>query len=69
MTQRDSSAAKALYPHLRNQVPEPKEQRSSNPSPAALWPALAPKPTPKSDSHRDALLRNLRALRERLEAR
>jgi hypothetical protein len=34
-----------------------------------MWPALVPKPPPRPDPYRDALLRNLRELRQRLERR
>jgi hypothetical protein len=41
MTQRNPSAAEALYPHLRSQVSEPRQQqRTSNSVAAAMYPAL-----------------------------
>jgi hypothetical protein len=62
----ERSVAEALYPHLRSQVPEPKQRlRTSNPIAQAMWPSLAPpKPQPR-DYYRDSLLRNLKEINAR----
>jgi hypothetical protein len=51
MTQRDPSAAAALYPHLKRQVPEPRQQQRTGTSLAvSMFPNLPssapPKPQP-----------------------
>jgi hypothetical protein len=50
---REPSAADALYPHLRSQLPErPTQQRPSDISTAhAMFPKLVPKPKPPSDPY------------------
>jgi hypothetical protein len=59
----ERTAAAALYPHLRSQVSEPRQQpRTGNPIAQAMWPSLAPKPLQPSNPYRDALLRNLREI-------
>jgi hypothetical protein len=69
MTQRSPSAAEAVYPHLRNQVSEPREQRTSNSVAARIYPALAPKPPTPSDPRRRLSITippYARALRQRM---
>jgi hypothetical protein len=68
MNDRPTSAARALYPHLKSQ--ERPTQRPSNKSVAdAMWPSLAPKPKPPPNPDRESLLRNLRELNARIDAR
>jgi hypothetical protein len=69
MTQRSDTAA-SIWPHLAADRPAPRAQpRQPSPLAAALYPALVPKlPTP-SNPQRDILLRNLRALNARIDAR
>jgi hypothetical protein len=63
---REPSAAQALYGHLPSAAREPIKQ--SEPRLAdALWPR--PKPPTRGWSDRDALLRNLKELNQRIDAR
>jgi hypothetical protein len=62
----ERTAAAALYPHLRSQVSEPRQQRrTGNSVAAAMWPSLLPKPPQPANPLRDSLLRNLRAINAR----
>jgi hypothetical protein len=62
------SAAQALYGHLKSA--ERPIQRPSNSSVAeAMWPSLAPKPPPQPNPDRDRLLKGLRELNARIDAR
>jgi hypothetical protein len=58
---REPSAADALYPHLRSQLPERPAQQQKQPSLAAsMYPALAP--PPPIDPYRENYLRYMKAV-------
>jgi hypothetical protein len=70
MAPRNETAA-AIWPHLAADRPAPREQpRQTSPLAAAMYPGLAAKSRPlPSNPQRDALLRNLRDLNAKIDAR
>jgi hypothetical protein len=59
-----------IWSHLPSEAPKVRETpRQRNPLAESMWPSLAPKPQPKSNPQRDALLRNLRDLNAKIDAR
>jgi hypothetical protein len=68
MIDRPISAAAALYPNLPSAAPAP-PQRQQPRLADALYPSLAPKPKPPTNSARDSLLRGLRELNAKIDAR
>jgi len=71
MAQREQTAAGQIWPHLKTGEPPEQQQRAQS-----LAAALYPPPTPQAkareaarSSQRDALLRNLRDLNERIDKR
>jgi hypothetical protein len=69
MTQRSEMGA-ALYPHLVADRPALRETpRQRNPSAERIYPNLAPPKPQPFNPHRETLLRNLRDLNARINAR
>jgi hypothetical protein len=62
------SAASQIYPHLPSAQRPEVEQRAQSLA-SAMWPSLAPKPKPAPNPYRESLLRNLRELSARVDAR
>jgi hypothetical protein len=69
MNNRPPSAAASIYPHLPHDKAPVQAQRQQPRLADALYPSLAPKPKPPPNADREALLRNLRALNKRIDAR
>jgi hypothetical protein len=70
MPDRPRSAAQSLYPHLKSGARDVVERRDQ---PASVADALYPRPQAKSPSssnwHRDLLLKHLRELNAKIDAR
>jgi hypothetical protein len=67
---REPTAAQALFPHLRQGTPDPVEQQRPASSLAqSMFSSLAPKPKPPPNYSRESLLRNLRELNAKIDAR
>jgi hypothetical protein len=64
----EPSAAQALYGHLKS-TERPTQPRPNNSLAEAMYSALVPKPPPPSSPDRDSLLRHLRQLNARIDAR
>jgi hypothetical protein len=74
---REPSAARALYPHLRQGTPEPVSQRKPGSLSAALWPSQTPEAKAREGDqrtwdaivkrNRDALVRGLREANANLD--
>jgi hypothetical protein len=63
MTQREPSAAAALFPHLKSGAPDVVERRREPSSIAdAMFSHLKPPPPKPPNPYRESLLRNLREL-------
>ena len=70
MPNREPSAAQALYGHLKSGTPERRPERNQSVG-QTMWPSLGPKdqPKPPTNSSRESLLRGLRELNAKIDAR
>jgi hypothetical protein len=67
---REPTAAGQIWPHLRQGTPEPVEQQQRNESVAsAMWPSRNAQPKSPQHSDRDSLLRGLKELNAKIDAR
>jgi hypothetical protein len=63
-----NSAAGQIWPHLRQGTPEPVEQQQREPNSVAA--AMYPRPAkPPSNPYRESLLRGLKELNAKIDAR
>jgi hypothetical protein len=63
------SAAEAIFGHLPRAEQVERTQRNTNSIGQAMWPSLGPQPKPPTNPQRESLLRGLRELNEKIDAR
>lgn len=62
------TAAAAIFPHLKIGTPERRPERNQSIA-ETMWPTLGPQPKPPTNPYRESLLRGLRELNARIDAR
>jgi hypothetical protein len=63
------TAAQALFPHLPHRSDDVAKRQGSATVAEAMWPSLGQQPKPPSNPYRESLLRGLRELNQKIDAR